>query len=154
MIIEACWDFDRKVTLCRLHFAGGHELVVVGDNGNQFLGRDIIGFEAQRVYGHFDHFIALPRELCFQDRLKPVQAVLELFGVAHERALWHGACEVYDQDRKFGKVDFIDGIAVRALRKLGLDAAHTVAHIRDHFGFVPTKLKFHGQTAVALCGGA
>ena len=146
-------DFNRKRALGAVYLACGDQHVIVAHHVDQFRSGDVVGFKAQRVDHNLDHFIARSGNPGFQHSVQPFDLVLQVFGDLKHGAFGDIAGQVHDDDGKFGKVDFVDGIFFRPIREFAFGGGHGVAHIGQHLGFIPAKFKFQRHARVPLGRG-
>ena len=130
-----------------------NQQVVVGDNADQLACCNVIGLKPQRVDHDLKHLIALTGQTGLKHGVKPFDAVLQIFGDAQQGPFRYLACQVDDDDGEFGKVDFVDGVLIRACGKLRLGVVHGRTDIGKDLGFVPAEFKFKRDTGIAFGRG-
>ena len=151
--VEGRRDLDRKGALIRLDLARGNQLVVVLHNTDQLACGDVIGLKPQGIDRDLDHLVPAADERGFQNRIKRLQIILQLVGIAGNCTLRHRAGQVHDDDGEFGKVELVDRILFEAAGKFGLGLVHRVAHIGEDLGLVPAELELQHDIGVPFGGG-
>ena len=141
-------DLDRKRALFGLDLARRDEKVVVLHNVDQFAGRHVVGFKAQRVDDHFEHLVAVARNSGLKHRVHAFQIVLQILCYARHGAFRHRTGEVHNDDRKLREVDFIDGILLGPVWKIGLCFVHRVTNIGHDRRLVPAEFKLQRDARV------
>ncbi len=152
-IVEGGRDLDGEGAGFGLDLARRDELVVVAHDIDQLARRDVVAFKPQGIDHHFQHLVAIAGNACLEDRVEPFEAVLQVLGDLHHRALGHGARHVDDDDRKLGEVDLVDRILLGAAGELRLRVRHRVAHIGHDLGLVPAELELQHHARIAFGGG-
>ena len=121
---------------------------------DQFGGGDVIGLKAQGIDQHLKHLVTVTGKTGLKHRLQPLKAVLQVLGIAQQRAFRHGTGHVDDDDGKFAKVHLVDGVILGPFGEQTLGGVHGIAHIGQDLGLVPAEFELQRDTGIALFGGA
>ena len=127
-------------------------MVVVDHHVDQFGGRYIVGFKAQRIDRHLEHLVTTTGDPCLENGFEGFEAVLKIVGDLGHRAFGDIAAQVDDDDRKFREIDLVDRVFFKARRKLGLGRVHCISHVGDCLGFIPAEIELEEDAGIVfLC---
>ena len=148
--VKGRWDFDRETTLSSFHFACCDQQVVIRNHADEFTSGHVIRLKPQWIDHDLKHLITLPGKACLEYGIHAFEAILQVFSDFHQSPFGDFACEVYDHNRKFRKVDFIDGIVISTSWKDAFRFVHRIPDICQNLGLIPAEFKFERDACVAL----